>query len=177
MEVFMRHQQGFTLPELLTTIAIAAILMALAAPSFTQLVRNSRLEGVVSRFIDNTNTARSYAVKSNARVTMSSQHTWNNGWQIHYDPNHNGQLDPGEQILVSAAPIPDGLDIEGNRSVADYISYLGTGESHWASGEEGGAFQAGTITVCPHSNGGGFQLILSRGGRLRKEPYGCDGST
>lgn len=173
----MRHQPGFTLPELLTTLVVAAILTALAAPGFTQLIRDSRLESTLNHFIDSTNTARSYAVKSNSRVTMSSKSNWNNGWEIHYDSNHNGQHDTGEQVLASTAPIHESLEITGNRPVADYISYLGTGESHWATGSSAGAWQAGTISVCPKGNGEGYQLVLSRGGRLRKEDYSCDDST
>lgn len=172
----MRHMQGFTLSELVTTLAVTAILAALVAPSFTELIRNNRLETITNQLIASTQTARSYAVKGNARVTMSTTEGWDNGWQIHYDPNHNGQLDDDEEVLVEFAPLHEGVEVTGNRPVADYISYLGSGESHWASGQAEGAFQAGTLEVCPAEEGEGYQLVLSRGGRLRKEDYDCPDS-
>lgn len=173
----MRHLLGFTLSELITSLAVAAVLIALTLPSYRTVIRNARVSTAANTLIESIETARSYAVKGNARVSLSTKQNWHDGWHIYYDPNHNGKLDPDEAVLFSVEPLHNTVRVLGNRPVADYISYLGTGESHWASGRDGGAFQAGTISICPVKEGPGYQLVLSRGGRLRKEAYHCRDST
>ncbi|WP_020207882.1 GspH/FimT family pseudopilin [Gilvimarinus chinensis] len=160
---------GFTLIELMATLTITAVLLAIAVPAFERLIRDLRTESTAWAFFDATQAARSYAVKANRRVTMIANPTWNDGWQIFYDENHNGLLDDGEQLLLSHSELHESIQVNGNRPLQDYISYLGTGESRWASGKEEGAFQAGTITICPDDEGPGYALVLSRGGRFRRE--------
>lgn len=58
---------GFTLVELMITIAVAAILLATATPSFTSLIQNHRLVAQHNDFVANLNLARSEAVKRSAR--------------------------------------------------------------------------------------------------------------
>lgn len=172
----MRHSKGFTVIELMICLTIAVILVTIAAPSLNDLIRHNRLEVTTNQLLESVYTARSYAVKTNSRVTMSTNQSWNHGWRIHLDPNHNGERDSSETVLVRFEPLHESIEVLGNRPVADYISYLGNGESRWASGYKGGGFQAGTLTICPKGGGSGYELILARGGRLRKEDYNCDNS-
>lgn len=58
-----RTERGLTLIELLTVIAIAAILVAIAAPSFTGLLARKRVEGVVSELSTDLQYARTEAVQ------------------------------------------------------------------------------------------------------------------
>ncbi|UTF61757.1 GspH/FimT family pseudopilin [Gilvimarinus sp. DA14] len=172
--------QGFTLIELMATLAITAVLLAIAVPAFERLIRDLRTESITWTFFNATQAARSYAVKANSRVTMLANPTWGDGWQIFYDANHNGLYDDGEQLLTSQGEFHESIEIKGNRPLQDYVSYLGTGESRWASGDRNTAFQAGTITICPADEGPGYALVLSRGGRFRKESLDeteCDDST
>lgn len=172
--------KGITLIELMVTLAIAAVLLIIAAPAFERLIRDLRTESATWTVFNATQAARSYAVKSNSRVTMLANPTWNDGWQIFYDENHNGLYDGGEQLLDTQGELHESIEITGNRPLQDYVSYLGTGESRWASGDKNTAFQAGTITICPADEGPGYALILSRGGRFRKDTLNdaeCGGST
>jgi type IV fimbrial biogenesis protein FimT len=82
--------RGFTLIELLVVIAIAAILAALAAPSFTDLMRKNRLASASSAMQVSLNLARSEAIKRgfDARVTVAANGTaggWGNGWTVFAD--------------------------------------------------------------------------------------------
>lgn len=61
---------GFSLLELITTIAVAAILAALAIPSFTSVINNSRLTAGSNALVAAMHHARSEAVRRNARVTV-----------------------------------------------------------------------------------------------------------
>jgi type IV fimbrial biogenesis protein FimT len=61
---------GFTLVELLMTIALASILMAIAVPSFNQLVVGSRLTTQANELVAAINLARSEAIKRNANISL-----------------------------------------------------------------------------------------------------------
>lgn len=58
--------------ELLITIAIASVLMAIAVPSFNQMIVSSRLTTQANDFVAAINLARSEAIKRNASVTLCS---------------------------------------------------------------------------------------------------------
>ncbi|WP_339664887.1 GspH/FimT family pseudopilin [uncultured Pseudomonas sp.] len=64
----MRSVKGFTLIELMVTIAVAAILISLAVPSFRNFIVSSRLSGNASDMVDVINFARSESIKRNAPV-------------------------------------------------------------------------------------------------------------
>jgi type IV fimbrial biogenesis protein FimT len=60
--------RGFTLIELLIVVALVAIILALAAPSFTSTFARKRLEGVASELSTDIQYARSEAAQRNAAV-------------------------------------------------------------------------------------------------------------
>jgi type IV fimbrial biogenesis protein FimT len=86
----LRLHHGFTLVELLISIAILAILLALAAPSFTNASLPSKLRSVSNSLIGATNLARSEAIKRDAPVRLCvsadgatcGAGNWNQGWIV-----------------------------------------------------------------------------------------------
>ena len=64
---------GFTLIELLVVIAIAAILAALAAPSFTDQFARRSIEGVATDLSTDLHFARSQAVSDRGTVTLQTE--------------------------------------------------------------------------------------------------------
>jgi type IV fimbrial biogenesis protein FimT len=64
--------QGFTLIELMVTIALAAILLSVAVPSFSQLVAKMRVEGLANNLATDLQLARSEALQRRANVSLST---------------------------------------------------------------------------------------------------------
>lgn len=61
---------GFTLVELMVTVAVIGILAVVAVPSMTAMVNNSRLTGQAEVLVSSLQTARIEAIRRNARVTV-----------------------------------------------------------------------------------------------------------
>lgn len=65
-----KRQSGFTTIELLITVVLAGVLIAMAAPSFSGLVANSRVADQTNELIGAMNLARSEAIRRNASLTL-----------------------------------------------------------------------------------------------------------
>lgn len=159
---------GFTLIDLLTTIAIASILLSIGLPNFSAQIQNTRTKTATQNLLEAIELTRTKAVSTNKRTTIINQTSWENGWELFIDKNNDGIRDNDEDIVQQHEKLT-GVRIKTNSHINHYVSYIGTGESRNANGtESSGAFQAGTFTICPEGKGKGYELILSRGGRVRK---------
>ena len=85
---------GFSLIELMFTIALAGVLTAVAAPSVTKLLKTNRVQSEASSFVGDLMFARTEAVKrgQNVSVCVSSDgvnclttNTWQSGWIVFSD--------------------------------------------------------------------------------------------
>ncbi len=132
-----KNNHGFTLIELIITIAVFGILVAVAAPSFTAFIDSSRRAGEVNVFSGALSYARSEAIKRNSTVsvcartsgleTCSGGNDWNNGWLVFDDADSDGVIDAGELLRVFN-PIAAGsavTEISGNAT--SVLTYRGSG--------------------------------------------------
>ena len=85
-----KRQIGFTLIELMVTIAVAAVLLSLAVPGFRDLIEKSRLRGATDDLVNLLNASRASAVKLgldvNASVKIASATSWCAGSVSATDP-------------------------------------------------------------------------------------------
>lgn len=118
---------GFTLIELLLVMAMLAILLSFAAPSFFALRLNQKLSAVSNELYASTLQARNEALALNRRVTVApvTGTDWSTGWRIYVDLNNNGSYDTATDRLVSsAAPVDVNLSISGgNGTLAEKFSF------------------------------------------------------
>ena len=82
-----KFNQGFTLVELMVTLAVAAIILAIAAPSFSQMIRDHRLITTANDFMGTMQLARSEAIRRGVQVTMLpvTNGDWSSGWNVFTD--------------------------------------------------------------------------------------------
>lgn len=66
----MRVNQGFTLFELIVTVAVLAILAMIAAPSMVNLIKSSKIKTSSSEIVDFMQKARSEAIRTGRPVTI-----------------------------------------------------------------------------------------------------------
>lgn len=102
---------GFTLLELMVTLAVLAILAGLTAPMFTQFTRNQRIKAATSELTYALTLARGEALKRNVDVVVAPDE--DGGWQIGWTVTADGVADP---LLVYAVPA---REVDG-----DPVSYL-----------------------------------------------------
>lgn len=101
-------QRGFTVLELVITMSIAAILLAIAIPSFSYVTKSNRMSGQINDLLADMQFARAEAVKEGSDVVVcssanqtscSGSATWQTGWIVFSDQNRDGLLEAGEPVL------------------------------------------------------------------------------
>ena len=104
-----RSQAGFTLLELIVTIAVAAILLGWGIPSFNNLVASNRITAASNSMAGLLNFARSEAVRRGEPVWISP--TSNDDWQQGVSAwiNRGGE----REVLRVTAPPPRGVALFG----------------------------------------------------------------
>lgn len=84
MQNFSRKRSlGVSLIELMVTVAVAAILLAVVAPGFQNLFQNNRMTSTTNELVSALNLARSEAVRTGANVRVCAiDGNWGNGWFV-----------------------------------------------------------------------------------------------
>lgn len=81
----MRHTGGFTLIEMMVTVAIAAIVATIAIPSFQSTIANNAVRSAARDLAATINTARMQSMSTRRAVRVSpASGGWGDGWELDY---------------------------------------------------------------------------------------------
>lgn len=133
-----RRAAGFTLIELMVTVAIGAVLMMVAAPSFIGFQRNSEMTSLTNALLAAANTARAEAMKTgmNAFVVPSGNGSdWSAGWVVFVDKNRdNAYTASADTTVLVQGATPSYITITGTGNAAiSPASYIRFDSSGYAS--------------------------------------------
>lgn len=164
---------GFTSVELMVTLAVLAILTAIAAPSFSYFFDRWRVLQAVKALESSLLLARSEAIRLGGNVyleklpkttvgciTDGTNQDWDCGWVVFVDANANKRWNAGEEIQRYETP----KNITVSRSKSGVTISL----DRWGMAD--GANLIG-FTIAPHPTGIASAatkgLCMSSGGRIR----------
>jgi len=161
-----RLVSGFSIIELMVTLAVAAILLSIAVPSFTQLAVNSRLTAQANDVVAALNLARSEAIKRNTNVSfcrVSSETAVNCAAATRAWTNWIVTTGSGGNVLRRGVVnnFSGGVSMQSTLT-GDQVTYRPEGLAYTG----GGVVADQRITVCAPRNAGGRRVTLGKGSRL-----------
>ncbi len=151
---------GFTLLELIITLALISLLTTIAIPNFMDSLRNNRLATAANELISAIHLARSEAIKRNQQVVVRKTGTnWEDGWQVFVDVDRdtpssdkNTFNDDGDSNLCESNEdcvlrvydaLANSFTLRGNNNFTNFIRYKPTGESS----------SPGSFIICDNKDG------------------------
>lgn len=160
----MFRKNGYTVIELMLTIAILAIIASVAMPPLTDFINRYRSEVVRQRLFDLIALSRSRAYGHGKIYTLCASSDsnlcgtdWSQGALLFEDRDGNGDRGTGEIIERVMQPLPDEGSLEWNNN-RDYLQFRPNGLTRW---------QMGNFTYCPPDGDEkyGWIIILNATGR------------
>jgi type IV fimbrial biogenesis protein FimT len=121
---------GFTLVELMVTIAIVAILLALGLPSFQGSIRSNRIATANNEFLATLALARTEAIRSTSSAGVCAADAdgaacvdagqWDDGWLVWTNDDDDDDLDyeAGSDTLVRHVQAREGIVVTVDPSIA-----------------------------------------------------------
>ncbi|HEC15556.1 MAG TPA: prepilin-type N-terminal cleavage/methylation domain-containing protein [Sedimenticola sp.] len=137
----MKQIGGFTLIELMITLAVAVIVLALGIPAFNAMLANNRASAQANSLVTALAFARSEAAKRGLRVALcprdapgqadfscGGRNDWVNGWMVFTDASgkaRRGYRPPQEDRLRLWPAPPGGHTVTAS---ASSLGFSGSGE-------------------------------------------------
>jgi len=133
---------GFTLIELMTGLAVVAILTVLALPGYQALPGRGLREASLSALAADIRLARSTAITRNRAVVLCKRHQtlcttdggWEQGWLIYVDQGRSGVKDDTDAVIRQQTGWGHGLTLRGNTPVRNRIRFRPDGALSGISG-------------------------------------------
>jgi type IV fimbrial biogenesis protein FimT len=166
------RMSGFTIVELMITVGVASILLAVAVPSFNQMMVTNRLTTQANDFVSAINFARSEAIKRNTTVSLcrvgsatdtacaAAAGNWSN-WIV----------TPGGDNVVRRGVVNNvgGIVVQSTLT-SDQVMFGPDGLARTGAALVNNQL----ISVCASRDQQGRRVVLGSGSRLSTEPFDGD---
>jgi prepilin-type N-terminal cleavage/methylation domain-containing protein len=131
-------QQGFTLYELMITLAVVSIVLAFGLPNLAEFRQNGRMTATANDFHAAFHMARSEAARSKSNITICASAdpfganstcdgTWDQGFIVFIDGDADqNRFGAGENVLRAHGPAQTGVNLRIANN-ATYFMFASTG--------------------------------------------------
>jgi type IV fimbrial biogenesis protein FimT len=105
----LNRLSGFTLVEMLISVAVVAILLTIGIPSFRYVTNSNRIAAEINGLLGDMQFARAEAIKEGQPVTVCvstngtscvNTNNWQNGWIVFSDVNGNAAVDAATDVVL-----------------------------------------------------------------------------
>lgn len=166
-------KSGYTLVELMVTVAIAGIVLSMAIPSFVSVVNASRLTSYANDLVTALNLARSEAVKRGMQVTVrragATNSNWDGGWTVFTDFNNNGTQDGADVLLRVYPALTSGATLRTSNNYACWVAFNAVGLSRGSGTSCNGGLSNDTFRLCDNTAtiATSIAIVVGPTGRVR----------
>ena len=163
------YGRGFTLPELMVVVAIAAMLIGWGVGALGQIRRHAEVTAISNGLLGLLEDGRNLALARRAKVVMCPSadslacgDSWNRELLLFYDRDNDGQRQDGEEIVSAGISLPA-------RTYMAWSSFRGKPYMAWESNGQPYASN-GTFTLCNEEKDVSLlrQFVINRSGRVRQ---------
>jgi len=168
-----RAATGFTLVELMLVLAVAAVVLALAAPDLRDLVRRQQLKAASADLLAAVGLARAQALARGQTVIVLARDAaegggdgWAAGWRVFADRDGDGRPGAGDPIIAEHGPLAAGTrsaSAFSTPAATPYIAYNGAGRG--CGRTHGAAARWGTLSL--FHGGATRRITINMLGRAR----------
>lgn len=127
---------GFSLIELMTVVAISAVMMSVALPQVRQLIRAHQLRVAVNDLFGAIELTRTQAIARGRKVELvpadAAAPDWSRGWIIFVDQDGDRRPGGSEEVIMRHGPLADGITVAAvfsSQQGAPYLAYNSMGRS------------------------------------------------
>lgn len=114
-----RFSAGFTLVELMVTVAVAAVILGVAGPKLAEFIARTRVATATNEFVFLINYGRTEAIKRSTQVvvcrstdgTACDGESWGDGAVAFVDNDRNDTLGAGDEVLRTLTDVSDALTL------------------------------------------------------------------
>lgn len=146
----MQREAGFTIVELLIAIAILGILVAIAAPSFTESIARRRLDGIANELSTDLQFTRSEAISKNTDNSLIASATG-------YTVGNLKTVTIDSRCSLSASTLPLTITFEPTRGMPTGAAFITAGCSPQTSAQlRVNISNTGVINICSPNGFGGY---------------------